>query len=86
MEDGVEFYSTPFVFLTDTFTGKFLFLFRDNLSLDISKALKAYLDDDAKRRFISEKYNDDDMSFITQTLHGKVLPKSLGKEGLRYVA
>jgi hypothetical protein len=29
-------YSTPFVFLTDTFTGKFLFLFRDNLSLDIS--------------------------------------------------
>lgn len=53
---------------------------------DISKALKAYLDDDAKRRFISEKHNDDDMSFITQTLHGKVLPKSLGKEGLRYVA
>ena len=24
MEDGVEFHSTPFVFLTDTFTGNFL--------------------------------------------------------------
>ena len=24
MEEGVEFHSTPFVFVTDTFTGKFL--------------------------------------------------------------
>jgi hypothetical protein len=25
MEEGVEFYSTPFVFITDTFTGEVLY-------------------------------------------------------------